>query len=224
MVSDCKDEVIRHFGPADLDAVADYIVDIASDAFLDKCLEKRLLTIEAKPLINALARAERLGYEQGDMVDVRNQGEQVMPHQSYQTLPGLAQVTPAPFAPSPSNFQATTPTPPQPMYSPQQAPPMSPESKENKNRDLMQCGRCYRTFVYAAAFQHVCSFAKLPPFRTRESASSLTYPIQHVEKNVCTRVPPSTGGYKWACDHCGAPFATAGGLQYVSAIDAPPRA
>ncbi len=164
MVSDCKDEVIRHFGAADLDAVADYIVDQASDAFLDKCLEKRLLTIEAKPLINALARAERLGYEQGDLVDVRNQGEQVMPHQSYQTLPGLAQVTPAPFAPSPSNFQATTPTPPQPMYSPQPAPPMSPESKENKNRDLMQCGRCYRTFVYAAAFQHVSLFANPPPF------------------------------------------------------------
>jgi hypothetical protein len=68
MVADCRDQLMQHFTTADLDAVADLIISKASDRFLDKCLEKRLPTIEAKPLINALARAERLGYEKEDVV------------------------------------------------------------------------------------------------------------------------------------------------------------
>ncbi|KAK7908097.1 hypothetical protein PG985_015400 [Apiospora marii] len=67
MVSESKDAIIAHFEPADIDAVADAILDKASDYFLDKALERRLATIDARSLIDALARAERLGYESNDV-------------------------------------------------------------------------------------------------------------------------------------------------------------
>lgn len=77
MVLESKHELISHFSTADLDDVSDAIINKASDAFLDKCLNARLLTIEAKPLITALARAERLGYNPADVVE--EQHERVMP-------------------------------------------------------------------------------------------------------------------------------------------------
>ncbi|KAH8894127.1 hypothetical protein GQ53DRAFT_89745 [Thozetella sp. PMI_491] len=209
MVSDCRDDVIRHFNTSDLDAVADYVVSMASEAFLDKCLEKRLLTIEAKPLINALARAERLGYEQSDIIDLKSQQEQVIPYPGHQARQGpFPSSFPSPVPPPPPPPSHSAPPPAYPPSTPVQhapvgaahpaipAPPQqSPEleGKDSKGREVMQCVRCYRTFVYVAAYQH------------------------HIEKNVCTRLPPSAGGYRWACDLCGAPFATAGGLHYHAA-------
>lgn len=77
MVLESKHELISHFSTADLDDVADAIISKASDAFLDKCLNARLLTIEAKPLLTALAKAERLGYNPADIVE--EQHERVMP-------------------------------------------------------------------------------------------------------------------------------------------------
>lgn len=77
MVLESKHELISHFSRADLDDVADTIISKASDAFLDKCLNARLLTIEAKPLLTALAKAERLGYNPADIVE--EQHERVMP-------------------------------------------------------------------------------------------------------------------------------------------------
>jgi hypothetical protein len=82
MVADSRNEIIGHFTSADLDMVADLIISKASDSFLDKCLEKRLLTIEAKPLVNALAKAERLGYDSNDIVQ-EDQRERVIPQEAY---------------------------------------------------------------------------------------------------------------------------------------------
>ncbi|KAK3337859.1 hypothetical protein B0H65DRAFT_434537 [Neurospora tetraspora] len=77
MVLESKHELISHFSTADLDDVADVIINKASEAFLDKCLNARLRTIEAKPLLTALAKAERLGYNPADIVE--EQHERVMP-------------------------------------------------------------------------------------------------------------------------------------------------
>ena len=77
MVLESKHELISHFSQADLDEIADAIISKASDAFLDKCLNARLLTIEAKPLLTALAKAERLGYNPADIV--QEQHERVLP-------------------------------------------------------------------------------------------------------------------------------------------------
>lgn len=69
MISDARNEIMDQMSTADLDDVAVRILSKASNSFLDKALEMRLKTIEAKHLINALARAERLGYEPSDVQD-----------------------------------------------------------------------------------------------------------------------------------------------------------
>ncbi|KAK3985123.1 hypothetical protein QBC44DRAFT_335686 [Cladorrhinum sp. PSN332] len=83
MVADCLKEIIGHISTEGLDKVADLIIAKASDGFLDKCLEKRLLTIEAKPLTQALAKAERLGFGLDDEIQQEGQHERVMPHEAY---------------------------------------------------------------------------------------------------------------------------------------------
>lgn len=79
MISEARDELMNLFTADDIDIVAQIILDRASDNFLDKALVKRLHTIEARPLVNALANAGRLGYEPSDVVE--NNGERVIPTQ-----------------------------------------------------------------------------------------------------------------------------------------------
>jgi hypothetical protein len=133
MVTESKRELIAHFTPEALDEVADVIIAKASDGFLDKCLEKRLLTIEAKPLINALAKAERLGYEPGDII--QDGHERVIPQQAF---PGVAAIANGHHAPA---------SQPAPVY---------PQT----GRTQLQCLQCFRTFTHATAYEHVSN--KLP--------------------------------------------------------------
>jgi hypothetical protein len=120
---------MAHFTAEALDEVAELIIGKASDSFLDKCLAKRLLTIEAKPLINALATAERLGYEPGDIIQ-DEQHERVIPQEAY---PGVAAAT-ATNGPLPRVTQ----------------PPLTTEG-----RAQLQCMKCFRTFMHTSAFDHV---------------------------------------------------------------------
>ncbi|KAL2133322.1 hypothetical protein VTI74DRAFT_2552 [Chaetomium olivicolor] len=131
MVAESKKELIAHFTTEDLDEVADIIIAKASDRFLDKCLEKRLLTIEAKPLINALAKAERLGYEPGDIVQ-DDQHERVIPQEAFPGATTAANGYPAPPAPAP----APTPAYPQPA------------------QQVLQCMKCFRTFAQTSAYDY----------------------------------------------------------------------
>lgn len=128
MVAESKQELIGHFTTADLDEVADLIISKASDAFLDKCLEKRLLTIEAKPLVNALAKAERLGYDSNDMVQ-EDQHERVIPQEAY---PGATAAA--------NSFASGSAAPP-----PAGHPPRPP----------LQCHKCFRTFMHSSAYDYV---------------------------------------------------------------------
>ncbi|KAK5632948.1 hypothetical protein RRF57_008662 [Xylaria bambusicola] len=77
MIVGAKMEIASHLGPEDLDDMASVILEKCSDKFLDKALEQRLKTIDARSLINALARAERLGYENSDILE--DQPERVVP-------------------------------------------------------------------------------------------------------------------------------------------------
>ncbi|TGJ88045.1 hypothetical protein E0Z10_g740 [Xylaria hypoxylon] len=61
LVSQAKLEIAAHLRPQDIDDMAPAILEKCSENFLDKALEQRLKTIDARSLINALARAERLG-------------------------------------------------------------------------------------------------------------------------------------------------------------------
>lgn len=69
VVKNARVEFVAHLDTADIDEIGSLILAKASDRFLDDALEARLRTIDAKPLINALARAERLGYEPDDIVE-----------------------------------------------------------------------------------------------------------------------------------------------------------
>ncbi|AEO55085.1 hypothetical protein MYCTH_2298511 [Thermothelomyces thermophilus ATCC 42464] len=140
MVAESKHEIIGHFTTEALDEVADLIISKASDSFLDKCLAKRLLTIEAKPLINALAAAERLGYEPGDIVEDEKL-ERAMPQEAY------------PGATAAANGH---------LAGPAQAHPLYPQPGQAQ----LQCTKCFRTFVHTSAFDYhtrhdVCS--QIPP-------------------------------------------------------------
>ena len=66
-----------HYLADDIDELMDSILSRASAQFLDKALARRLETIPARQLVNALARAERLGYDIQDIV--RDHDEQVIP-------------------------------------------------------------------------------------------------------------------------------------------------
>ncbi|GKT48176.1 uncharacterized protein ColSpa_08357 [Colletotrichum spaethianum] len=72
IVSAGKHDLIGWMSQADIDEVADKIIAKASNTFLDKALVARLPTIEARRLVNALARAERLGYDAADIVENEN--------------------------------------------------------------------------------------------------------------------------------------------------------
>lgn len=156
MVFHAKHELIRHFGAADLDAVADGILAKASDQFLDKALEIRLATIDARSLINALARNGRLGYEssEGDGNTAPAHGPapaQPGPHPqpAYSHPPAHATQMPAQVQPN------TMPNPPQSTgpqlrrLQPQLGGPGS------GNQQPMQCGLCWRKFQAASAFEFV---------------------------------------------------------------------
>ncbi|TRX97841.1 hypothetical protein FHL15_001051 [Xylaria flabelliformis] len=77
MVAEAKHEIANHLGPQDLDEIAPAIFEKCSERFLDRALEHRLGTIDARSLINALARAERLGYTNSDVLEDRR--ERVVP-------------------------------------------------------------------------------------------------------------------------------------------------
>ncbi|KAK0672766.1 hypothetical protein QBC41DRAFT_313345 [Cercophora samala] len=141
MVSDSVVDIINHFTTADIDKVSDIILEKASDNFLDKCLEKRLLTIEAAPLTNALAKAERLGYELGDVIPEQQQGQA------------------HPAAAAPNGHQAH-PTQPPAGY------PPAPAAPTPSQHPMLQCARCFRTFAQTSAFEYhtaysICSI--IPP-------------------------------------------------------------
>jgi hypothetical protein len=181
MVSESKHELLEHFTTEALDEVADLIIAKASDSFLDKCLEKRLLTIEAKPLINALAKAERLGYEPGDIVQ-DDQHERVIPQEAY---PGAG------AAPNGSHVHTSQP------------PPAGPHPSQGQ----LQCLKCFRTFLHAAA----CDYVSRPSVLTNRDTDS----AQHTRFNVCSHLPPTARGFEHSCPHCGQGFTSFDAVQNV---------
>lgn len=184
-------DLLEHLSQADIDTVSDIILAKASHKFLDKALDKRLRTIEAKPLINALCRAERLGYEAEDAEDDGDAG---------QSGAAAAPVQPPNFMPS------------QPVGPPQT--PSAPAPRQDAAQ--WNCELCYRHFTTLSTYEYVSASSWVGS----RQCCPLTDPssgFQHTSKAVCTRVPPSsTGGFKHCCRYCGQGFTTAVGLQYVS--------
>ncbi|KAI0898435.1 hypothetical protein F4806DRAFT_494095 [Annulohypoxylon nitens] len=144
MVAESKHEIISHLITPDLDELADEILEKASNFFLDRALEKRLRTIDARSLINALARAERLGYENSDIIEDRKDN----------------------FNPAPAHFD------PSPHPIPDQAPglqhrPSLPSLQQGRGPPpILQCPLCWRKFDSTQPYEYhvqkqVCT--KQPP-------------------------------------------------------------
>lgn len=137
MVAATKVELLQHFTAKDLDEVADLILDKASEAFFDKALERRLSTIDARSLINALARAERLGYEDNDTLDEK---------------PGPPPSTGAPAGldlPYEQPVQNAQPSPPVAGFSQHPNPVAA-----SMTGGAMQCSLCWRKFKAYSAFDY----------------------------------------------------------------------
>ncbi|KAI1844367.1 hypothetical protein JX266_009461 [Neoarthrinium moseri] len=187
MVSESKQELIGHFMAEDLDDVADRILDKASDHFLDKALDRRLATIDARSLINALARAERLGYENDDVVDMRPgppAGTEPFPPSLMPETQGQGQYHHV--------NQAPRPTPDVIHRSPiaQNQPQARAQAPPYQSTQPLQCTQCWRKFLSVTPYEY------------------------HVKKQLCTKAPPSQAGFPFSCEHCGAGFVTNVGQQY----------
>lgn len=158
MIVAAKHDIIDQMTPADLDQLADRILAKASNSFLDKALELRIRTIEAVPLINALARAERLGYESSDVVE----------DPSAYGGPPAAQPIPGRVMPSPTS----TVVPPVPASQP----PVSTMP--------LHCGICFRKFNYQSSYEHhvkgkVCT-------RSPNSPGGFKFSCQHCGQGFTT--------------------------------------
>ncbi|KAK8049499.1 hypothetical protein PG994_011229 [Apiospora phragmitis] len=141
MVSESQDAIMAHFEPADLDAVADAILDKASDSFLDKALERRLATIDARSLIDALARAERLGYESND-VNGDDDTQASPPLQAPTVQNHSYQFQQHPRQPPPQQELARS--------SPTSLIPLVPP----KPQASLQCPLCWRKFTAAPPYEY----------------------------------------------------------------------
>ncbi|KAI0382028.1 hypothetical protein F5Y04DRAFT_253859 [Hypomontagnella monticulosa] len=175
MVSEAKHEIVAHFESSDLDELSDAILAKASDRFLDLALYKRLRTIDARSLINALAHAERLGYENSDILEEH-------PGQSSGFNPA-----PALFDPTP-NLAPTEPAP-RPNHRPS-LPGLQSLQQTRAPAPILQCPQCWRQFENPQPYEY------------------------HVQKQVCTKEPPTNEGFPFSCKHCGAGFITKVGQQY----------
>ncbi|KAI8960120.1 hypothetical protein F5Y11DRAFT_330838 [Daldinia sp. FL1419] len=151
MVSEAKHEIVAHLSTADLNELAGEVLDKASDYFLDQALEKRLRTIDARSLINALARAERLGYENSDILDDRKSGNG-------------SGFNPAPFDPTPRPIEITPIS--RQHHRDRIAVPAQASSRAPPAPTVLQCPLCWRKFDNPQPYEYhvqkqVCT--KEPP-------------------------------------------------------------
>jgi hypothetical protein len=125
-------ELLSQVTPEILGKMEDLIVSKAPDSLLDKAMRRRLDTIGARPLLNMLARAERLGYDANDIIE-----------DGAQAAPAVAKAVKT--ATAPLNGQASLPStnPPAPLTS--ACAPLS-------------CPLCHRQFAVVAVRDHVGFF------------------------------------------------------------------
>lgn len=164
LVSTAKARILEHFRPSDYDEMADVILTRVSTKFQDRVLAQRVETIDAKSLVNTLARAERLGFSVDDVLDERpvtngsGKTEQVIP--SLKGLP-LQQLR-------------------QPQ--PQQQQQASLSTTQGSN-GLVQCGACKRP----------CSGMEALNYHSKKAACDPDFNYENVGKNICPHCGCSFG-------------------------------
>ena len=166
MVRSTKFDIVSHFQPADIDELADAILGRASERILDMAMERRLQTIKPRPLLNALARAERLGYDAADIVEEMpfHGAEQVIPAAVHAPSAAVREpnvlMTPIQSAPRTSlpartsAFPQLQPNIPLPSREPRET-GYPRNGMRGRPADDLECGRCGRDFAVESAFLHV---------------------------------------------------------------------
>ncbi|KAH7225931.1 hypothetical protein BKA60DRAFT_482218 [Fusarium oxysporum] len=192
LVQKSKRELLGHLNASDFDELADLILPRVSTQFLDRALARRLETIPARQLVNALARAERLGYDVKDIVQEHN--EHVIP--SLHSLP--VQPQPQPMGPltntALSARQYHTPpvasqTPPPPMQYVNEPATQTPTKYPSELPGLVWC-KCGWPCASQAALDY------------------------HHKKSACNRIQANDVAGRDICLFCGCKFGSGGGLLY----------
>ncbi|KAG5926815.1 hypothetical protein E4U42_002921 [Claviceps africana] len=175
---------LTHVTPEQLDSVSDLLLSKLSSDFLDRALDKRLATIRARSLVNALAKAERLGYDARDVVvEGRNGSEHVIPHSKPNLAQNPAQRRQSYHNHSPPSHQLD-------MNEPRIVPPANQSYQSITAQNLLYCGICGRP----------CS-----------GAHALRY---HKLKRNCDHLEKYDRITRDICAHCGTVFSNASGLVY----------
>ncbi|VUC36060.1 unnamed protein product [Clonostachys rosea] len=189
MVKASLPQILGHCTTEDYDRVADILISKVSLEFLDKALARRLETIEARSLVNALARAERLGYDVSDIVEDRNNGkpEHVIPSLQGVILPANV---PTPQRPWMTNSWPGGAPPPAHAHVPQPDPRLSSPNAATNSSSIVHCEKCQRP----------CS-----------GPAALSF---HRAKDVCRKIFAMDDVNRTICAHCGRHFTSGGGLYY----------
>ncbi|ETS04465.1 hypothetical protein M419DRAFT_51946, partial [Trichoderma reesei RUT C-30] len=225
VIRSSKREIAKHFSGQDLDEIADLIGPKLSPHFQDRVMATRLETIGAQDLINALARAERLGYHINDIVKKKPGpgGESVIPSINTLITSLPPQMPPhqmhggAPPPPMPPHPGHGPPQQPHPAYPPhpaqqygvpqgQQPVPMptngtavphgQPPAVSTPRQMPKQSGR----IVYCSTCHRPCS-----------SQEALNY---HHKRAKCHTLKQGENPNADMCLHCGSLFESSGGLAY----------
>ncbi|KAF4493310.1 hypothetical protein FAGAP_10567 [Fusarium agapanthi] len=192
LVQKSKRELLGHLNASDFDELADLILPRVSTQFLDRALARRLETIPARQLVNALARAERLGYDVKDIVQEHN--EHVIP--SLHSLP--VQPQPQPMGPLTNTTLSAAHhnTPPVASQT-----PLSPMLYGNKSA----------TQTPAKSSRELAPIAWCKCGWPCASQAALDY---HRKKSACNRVQADDVVGRDVCLFCGCKFGSGGGLLY----------
>ncbi|POR31784.1 Uncharacterized protein TPAR_08014 [Tolypocladium paradoxum] len=224
MVRSSKQNIIGHLTRQDFDELADMIYARVSNAFLDKGMARRLETIRARPLVNALARAERLGYDVRDIVEEKitaNGVEHVVP--SLQPMPGLAHPSqPVPLQPVPLQPVPLQPVPSQPLPSqPLPSQPLPSQHGTAASTTLPQLQASRGRSIGSPRDSNPPAPAGPPGphgivhcSRCGRPCSGLGAFQYHSTRRACEHTHKYDKIGKDICPHCGSLFGSSGGLSY----------
>lgn len=156
-------EIINRCTGPELDQVTDLLLSKLSPEFLDRALAQRLETIDARSLVNALARAERLGYDVSDIVVERqpDKPEQVVPSlqgvipPDFPAMNGQYHGPPPHHQPMQGTQTASSPAPVQPLPNQPKWMIGLPPLPASGPHGILYCQDCRRPCSGELALQHV---------------------------------------------------------------------
>lgn len=192
LVQHSAGQIAKHLRPEDLDMIAPILLPKFSMAFLDKALALRLESIQAQQLVNALGRAERLGYDVRDVVTGTAPASGAARQEKVIPTANPIPVPPASLMPGRPGAQP----PPQPPQVPQNRGPSSPSAGLPSDQDIMRLG-----IAFCDKCNRPCGgFKALLAHQRSGLCGSLPVPVENLGKDYCL--------------FCGQRFIGGGGLTY----------